>query len=585
MITIDLDNKNNRRRIKVNPDYNCALVDIFFPHFSDENNDYNVIQPEVSIKYIIYDRQGNKLSNGILIGKIDISSKNNLVDGHLKFEKKVLIDQKRRNDYSFIEFIAEYGNDVSFTVHLGIESVELNIPMNNPLISFKEHLDQEQNSKILFSAPFGYGKTTFIKYFFQEYMDEFEVIHLFPVNYSVASNEDIFQYIKAEVLFQLMAKDLEFDRESFAKKYTFPEFLKENIDDFLIPFFRLIPAVGGSISGLIRDLKKVKDEYLAFHEKSQTDDFEQAKQYVKKLYEKEGSIIEDNFFTQLIRQLNEQIALSGKKTVLVIDDTDRMDPAHIFRVLNVFAAHFDNRDNLEDGYPNKLGFDKIIVVTDMNNLKFIFQHMYGKQTQFEGYINKFYSKSIFEFDNKRAIKSFINDTWGSNRKNSDYLYFILSDLQNSDAISLRELILIRKVTSGQQFDMPDYISQRSHDFYKEISILSSIMGFDQVVEKLNKCMKMISLKDKSPNYDNMSRLILTSRYFTFYHNDQEFLHELPGYRIKFRLQEGIRRNLEFDSGSLQVIPETPNFRFSPEDFYSLLIDLAFHYRKFWEPEF
>lgn len=584
MISIALDNKKTIQEIKVNSDYNYTLINVYCPYFSSKFSDLTLINPSVSIKYKILDRRKNVITKGNIIEKNDINSEKKLDDGHLKFNKRVLIDQKERNDYCYIEFEAVYANDEIFPVELIIESVEFNIPMNNPLLSFKEHLDQEQNSKILFSAPFGSGKTTFLKYFFQEQLSEYEAIHLFPVNYSVATNEDIFQYIKAEVLIQLMSKNVEFDKKSFEKKYTFPEFLKENIDDFLIPFFRLFPVVGGSIEGIVKDLIKVKKEYLEFHDKVQIDELDQAKKYIQKLYEKEGSIIEDNFFTQLIRQLNEQITINGKKTVLIIDDTDRMDPAHIFRILNIFAAHFDNRDNLADGYSNKLGFDKIIIVSDMNNLKFIFHHLYGKNTHFEGYINKFYSKSIFEFNNKVAIKNFINKEWGERRQPADSLFFILSDLQRTDTISLREILLIKKVTSGQPINIPHYISQRTHHFYSELKVMSDVFGFEQLLGKLERCSEMISIKERTPNYDYMSKQVLISLYFTFNLEEKDFTHTLKDYRIKFRLTEGIRRNLEFDSGSLLIDPAVPNFKFSPEDFYFLLINLANHYRKLFEPD-
>lgn len=69
---------------------------------------------------------------------------------------------------------------------------------------FEKHL--EENSRIVFSAKFGKGKTTFLKEIFiknqEKYFKEkkYEVIHLFPVNYAVATNEDIFRYIKYDII-------------------------------------------------------------------------------------------------------------------------------------------------------------------------------------------------------------------------------------------------------------------------------------------------------------------------------------------------------------------------------------------------
>ncbi len=574
-----LDNQTTTVKLKVNPEFNYTLVDIYYPLYSDEYQDYSVINADLSIRYNLKNGSDRIISSGIIIDKIKFDSSNDLNNGHLKFTKKLLVDQKVQNDYYAIEFIADYKNDEPFPVHLGIEIIEISIPMEDPLISFKEHIDEERNTKLLFSAPFGHGKTTFLNYFFQKHKSEYEVIHLFPVNYAVASNEDIFQYIKAEVLYQLMAKDVVFEKENFAKKYTFPEYVKENIVDILMPFFRLIPKVGGDIHGIVRDIDKVRKDYITFHKELQINEQEQAKNYIQKLYEKEGSIIEENFFTQLIRQLNEQLNKSGKKTVLIIDDTDRMDPAHIFRILNVFAAHFDTRENTDEGYPNKLGFDKVIIVTDINNLKYIFQHLYGRHTQFEGYINKFYSKSIYNYDNKLAIKNFIDQEWGSVRPTIEHLYFILSDLHNSGVISLRELILIKKATPSVLPLLPEHMSDRYHNFYHELSLLSKVMGFDKLVDKLIDCQEPISLRDPSPNYDYFSKEALVTLRFKPNFEENPYTYQFKDYKVTFSLTENTYRKVEFDSASLKINPEIPRFKFSAVDFYTLLVDVAKYYKR------
>ena len=77
-------------------------------------------------------------------------------------------------------------------------------------------------------------------------------------------------------------------------------------------------------------------------------------------------------------------------TVLLIDDLDRLDPEHVFRLFNIFSAHYD--DVTES---NKFGFDKIIFVCDINNIQQMFNHRYGINVEFNGYIDKFYSSEIF----------------------------------------------------------------------------------------------------------------------------------------------------------------------------------------------
>src|SRR5690606_22035996 len=63
---------------------------------------------------------------------------------------------------------------------------------------FSQHLDISDNQRILFTAPFGQGKSTFLNSFFhnKESQSQYLVIKLYPVHYSVSPNEDIFELIK-----------------------------------------------------------------------------------------------------------------------------------------------------------------------------------------------------------------------------------------------------------------------------------------------------------------------------------------------------------------------------------------------------
>lgn len=102
---------------------------------------------------------------------------------------------------------------------------------------------------------------------------------------------------------------------------------------------------------------------------------------------------------------------------MVIDDLDRIDPEHIFRILNVFAAHFD-----KDADNNKFNFDKVIISCDIENIRRIFRNRYGMDADFNGYIDKFFSKGIFSFQNKNNIVAAIPS--------------ILSTIKSVDASSL-----------------------------------------------------------------------------------------------------------------------------------------------------
>ncbi|MGX7835563.1 hypothetical protein ACWKSR_10475, partial [Campylobacter fetus subsp. venerealis] len=83
---------------------------------------------------------------------------------------------------------------------------ELEIPKKQ----FLAHLDLKNNYRIIFSGGFGTGKTYFLDDFFKEHV-KYEAIHIYPVNYSVSSNEDIFELIKYDILFKLLEKGLDFE--------------------------------------------------------------------------------------------------------------------------------------------------------------------------------------------------------------------------------------------------------------------------------------------------------------------------------------------------------------------------------------
>jgi hypothetical protein len=62
----------------------------------------------------------------------------------------------------------------------------------------------------------------------------------------------------------------------------------------------------------------------------------------------------------------------------------------------------------EEKLADRYGFDRVIFVCDISNIQSIFHHKYGLETDFNGYIDKFYSKAIFEFSNQDTIENKLN---------------------------------------------------------------------------------------------------------------------------------------------------------------------------------
>ena len=72
----------------------------------------------------------------------------------------------------------------------------------------------ENESRIIFSARFGDGKSYFLNEFMESHPKEandYYFITLHPVNYVVEENRDVIEYIKRDILFQLIKDDRIYD--------------------------------------------------------------------------------------------------------------------------------------------------------------------------------------------------------------------------------------------------------------------------------------------------------------------------------------------------------------------------------------
>jgi len=358
---------------------------------------------------------------------------------------------------------------------------EFKFSIDKPKQEFEDHLNLPNNDRIVLSAPFGAGKTYFLKEFFED-NPSYEAIHLYPVNYSVASNTDIFELIKYDILLQLMEREIEFDKVKFKRIEFLPYFLlnnKRNALKILAPLLTAIPELGKALSvfsdRLIQLTKKFDEEL----EEIQIDDKQSAVDYLKAFTEEKGNPKEDDFYTQLIRQLVKQLKVEVqsetekqskkkekqpgkekeiKKTVLIIDDLDRIDPEHIFRILNVLSAQMD-----KNGGDNKFDFDKIILVFDQENIRNIFGNRYGVNVDYTGYIDKFYSYKVFEFFNLQGIKARLEGLLNTIRVENRYIDFsdngdlvtgivyVLERLIEANALTKRRLIKLFESTFNYSF--------------------------------------------------------------------------------------------------------------------------------------
>lgn len=389
-----------------------------------------------SFQYEITHKNGNHSSGGI---------------GVSVFWKPKIIDIRGAISVK-IGFQVQNADYDGFTIDVYYELIE-KLDISMPTGGFDTELNDLRNIKILFSAPFGQGKSFFLSKYFDERADKYNVFKLFPVNYSVATNQDIFRYIKSDILFQLLGRhDTQFEKITSGFTDSFYSFFKKNTQKVLSPFLLMIPKIGKNLHTIYSELNSLNEAFCK-HQINE-DELKKTHEFVQKLIEEEGSIYEDNFYSQLIRNLLLQLKQIDpkKENVLLIDDLDRMDPDHIFRILNVLSAHYDIFHNNAEEESNKFGFDRIILVGDYENLRHIYEYRYGHKVDFAGYINKYFSTGIFRFNNNEIFDGFIqnldNFKLGDEElKNPCYsiIQQMLKVFKDSNDLNLRELIKLREI--------------------------------------------------------------------------------------------------------------------------------------------
>jgi hypothetical protein len=308
---------------------------------------------------------------------------------------------------------------------------------------FKSFIDLEDNHRIIFSAKFGAGKTYFLKKIFQKYSDDYEPIFLYPVNYQVSANEDIFELVKFDLLRSLLKilPKRKLSPDDYKRSANKLKTLRNNEQGVLKKLLKFTSKVTRGVTintGVFSlEISQMIDNFIELSEKDpneqNTEPNPEDESFFKEIKATQ-KLYEDTAITRFIKNATKRIKKDGnKKLVLVIDDFDRIDPEHIFRLLNIFSAHLqdsEDDENTEIGVSahdndlvserdidnpkeeeklaDRYGFDRVIFVCDINNIQSIFHHKYGLETDFNGYIDKFYSKAIFEFSNQDTIENKLN---------------------------------------------------------------------------------------------------------------------------------------------------------------------------------
>lgn len=274
------------------------------------------------------------------------------------------------------------------------------IDITRNIKDFKHKLDLEP--RVILSAGFGDGKTYFLKEFERVYASEYDFFTIYPAQYVIGTNDAIFEYIKRDILFQIV------DRGIITEEFDLVGLLRgmmEYVDISEVLSFFLSKPVAKALGNAIEQVKSLVGKV----EKSTLS----ATKYLDSFMSVRGGLYENDAYTCLIRKCFDKMReTDGKQIVLVIEDLDRIDPANIFSILNIFGSHFDRHFIVgTDEQENKFDVDRLITVMDYDNLKSLYNHQYGEDGEgnFEGYISKYICSAPFRYSIRAEARKLLTE--------------------------------------------------------------------------------------------------------------------------------------------------------------------------------
>ena len=316
------------------------------------------------------------------------------------------------------------------------------IPIDAKIKDFKIHLDS--HPRTILSAKFGDGKSYFLNELSKDesVSNDYAFITIHPVNYQILDNKDILDLIKRDILAQMLINNMIEPQYDISKEELLYYYIRSNGNGLALfeNIFEIISQLGfetNLISAFMAGVKSVKlinsirKEIVRI--KDESDIVSEIDKFIEKV-DCSSKIYEEDIYTKIIKDnINYFRNEFNKKIVLVVEDMDRLDPAHLFRIMNVFSAHLDycynyggKEQNLCD---NKFNFDNIVFVLDYENTKKIYEHFYGVSTDFEGYIHKFSSKGYYKYSLKEIKEEYMSR-----------IYSLLSDTTDMEIELIKELV-------------------------------------------------------------------------------------------------------------------------------------------------
>ena len=417
-----------------------------------------------------------------------------------------------------------------------------NIDVSDKITDFTQYL--QTTDRIILSAKFGDGKTFLLNELRSNLKEEYEFFTIYPINYSVAKNEDVFEYIKRDIIIQLQERGFldNIDMEAlFDSIFCFEDLV--SVVSFLLSF---VPM--GEFYNRI--FNKFCEKKKLYKEKKHTSD-----KYLAEFANTKGSIYEEDGYTKLIRNAIEWIsydhATNGadwkrKKPVLIIEDLDRLDPKHLFRILNVISAHIDNPSS-PDKVGNKFGFHNIVLVMDYDTTKHIFQHFYGEEACYEGYMSKFLSREPFRYSILPYMVKEIKSKLAESLEIPNHLPTYTNFMAKLHKASLRDL---KKIATFDTFDrlQSDTFSFKQFHFATSLPIFQLIiymvecgMSINQITQDLQFTTRRYENIREKDEYEREYVKLMFPLYKMAYEDKRSIQIDDTNYRIEGDFSEVISK--------------------------------------------
>lgn len=416
------------------------------------------------------------------------------------------------------------------------------IDLREKIADFSQYL--ATTDRIILSAKFGDGKTYFLNQLRQneDLNKDFKFFTIYPVNYSVAKNEDVFEYIKRDIILQLNKEGL---LDKIDIDAVFDSFFSFDDVRAVVSFLLSFVAGGAFYDKIFNKFWEKKKEY---EEKKHTAD-----KYLSSFTQKQGCIYEEDGYTLLVRNaikwMKEDHAMNGpewkgKKAVLIVEDLDRLDPKHLFRILNVLSAHIDDTTN-PDLVTNKFGFNNIVLVMDYEATEHIFHHFYGENACYEGYMSKFLSREPFRYSIQHFIVLKIENELSRKLGIANIISTFGNFRKRLHQLSIRDL---KKITmfDTQERIKKDFFEYRNMKFSTSLPIFNLIifmiecgLSVDEIVADMTSQITNISrgeMNIKLPEY-------LKIRYLFYAIKEKKriayFMHGVGKFVVSERKEEDI----------------------------------------------